>query len=95
MKSSRHCALRCSSSASCSCSSVAPAAFARLDRVEQRDDRRAAALHQVVVALLDQVDAREDLRPPAKWWQVWQARLMLSSGLRTQWSETLVAPSRM
>ena len=29
------------------------------------------------------------------WWQVRQARWMLSRGLRTQWSETLVAPSRM
>ena len=28
-------------------------------------------------------------------WQVWQARLMLSSGLRTQWSLTLMAPSRL
>ena len=54
----------------------------------------AAALHQLVVALLNRVDARLDLLL-GKWWQVWQARLMLSSGLRTQWSEILVAPSRM
>ena len=30
-----------------------------------------------------------------KWWHVWQARFTLSSGLRTQWSEIFVAPSRM
>ncbi len=27
-------------------------------------------------------------------WQTWQARLTFSSGLRTQWSETFIAPSR-
>ena len=94
MKSSRHCALRWSSSAARSCSGVAPAFLAATIASISAVDRHAAALQQLVVARLDHVDARLDLLLGQRW-QVWQARLTFSSGLRTQWSETLVAPSRM
>ena len=61
MKSSRHWALRCSSSAALQLRLRGPGRLGRHDRVDQLDDGRAAALQQLVVALLDQVHARLDL----------------------------------
>ena len=47
MKSSRHWALRCSSRAGASCSSVTPGGLGQLDGVQHVDQRRAAALQEL------------------------------------------------
>jgi hypothetical protein len=62
MKSSRHCALRCSASAGASCSASRAGRLGGDDRVDQIDDRRAAALQQRVVAIW-MVSTREVISP--------------------------------
>ena len=94
-KSSRHCALRCSASAGASCCSVAPPVRAAVCRVEQVGQRRGRSLEQGVRAILNRVDARLDFGFRVRVAHLAGAREMFVSGLRTQWSDTFIAPSRL
>lgn len=61
-----------------------------VDGVEQRLFGRA---QQTRRAILDRIDALQQDGSSCRW-QVWQALLILTIGLRSQWSEILTAPSR-
>ena len=64
------------------------------DGIELVHQGGAGTLQKSVVALLDAVDAGQHLNLRHAW-HVWQAQFTFSSGLRTQWSDTFDAPSRM
>ena len=93
-KSSRHCALRCSAAAALSVGLGGARPSRGDDRVEHVGGRLRRALQERVVAVLDREHPR--LAAPSRRPRdtVWQARLTLSSGLRTQWSLTFSAPTR-
>ena len=61
----------------------------RFDGVEHVDERRPARCRLWALRFW-MIVARACSSPSAYGWQTWQARLTISSGLRTQWSDTFM-----
>jgi len=72
---------------------VAPAAFAA--PIASSMSVSAAAARPISACVRPWIAAtRASSSASGKLWHVWHDRLTISSGLRTQWSDTFIAPSR-